>query len=80
MLTITAISTSSSIFHRPASPSERRCVSLMKSSRNPIAPHASVVNSTVSPCSVKCVDARNATVAASRIISPPIVGVPDFAQ
>ena len=60
--------TSSSIFQRPESPSERRCVSLMKSSRKPIAPQASVANSTVSPCSVKCVTGRNATVAANRIM------------
>ena len=39
-------------FQRPGRPSERWCVRLMKSSRKPIAPQASVANSTVSPWSV----------------------------
>ena len=43
------IASSPSIFQRPFSPSERRLRTLRKSSANPIAAHASVASSTVSP-------------------------------
>ena len=74
--TPTVISASRNSFQRPRSPSERRCVSLMKSSRKPIAPHASVTNSTVSAGTLYFETARNAIVATTRISRPPIVGVP----
>ena len=55
-------------------------MSFVKSSRNPIAPQASVANRIVSDCSRKCETGRKPTVAAKRMSSPPIVGVPCFAK
>jgi len=58
MPTPTVIAPSSSSFHRALSPSERRCVSLMKSSMKPIAPQASVTKRTVSAGTVYLPSAR----------------------
>src|SRR3954453_2867423 len=74
--TPTVINARPSIFQRPRKPSERRCVSLMKSSRNPIAPQPSVTKRTVSAGTLYFDTARNAPVATTRISRPPIVGVP----
>ena len=45
-----------------------------------MAPHASAVKSTVNDWRRKWLTGRNATVAAKRISSPPIVGTPCFAK
>src|SRR5438445_2042427 len=74
--TPTVISASRSIFQRPRRPSDRRCVSLMKSSRKPIAPQPRVTKSTVSAGTLYLETARNAAVATTRMSTPPIVGVP----
>src|SRR5919206_590850 len=69
------ISASRISFQRPRRPSERRCVSLMKSSRKPIAPQPSVTNNTVSAGTLYFDTRRNAIVATTRNSRPPIVGV-----
>src|SRR5438105_600856 len=74
--TPTVINARSRSFQRPESPSERLCVSLMKSSRKPIAPQASVTKSTVSAGTLYLLTARNAIVAVTRMSRPPITGVP----
>ncbi len=56
---------SSSIFQRPESPSERRWRSLVKSSRKPIAPQASIVPKIVSAGSVNRESTTNAIEAAA---------------
>jgi hypothetical protein len=70
------IAPSSNSFHRPASPSERRRVTLVKSSRKPIAPQATVTAKTVSADSVYSLRTRNGSAEARTISTPPIVGVP----
>ena len=63
---------------RPDRPSDRFFTIFMKSSTKPIAPHASVVNST-SIASVERLDRMmNGSAVATMISRPPIVGVPCF--
>ena len=69
--TTTVIAASPRSFHRPWSPSERRWRSLMKSSRKPIAPQATVTKSTVSAGSVNFESARKGRSAQSRTSRPP---------
>src|SRR6478672_1339994 len=75
MPTPIVIAPSSSNFQRAFRPSDRRCVSLMKSSVKPIAPQASVTKSTVSAGTVYRATARYATVPAPSISRPPMIGV-----
>src|ERR671924_186727 len=74
--TPTVISARRISFHRALRPSERLWVSLMKSSRKPIAPHARVTKSTVSAGTLYLLTARNAIVAVTSMSRPPMVGVP----
>src|SRR6266536_3121604 len=76
MPTPTVITPSRSSFQRAFRPRDRRWVSLMKSSMNPIAPQASVTKSTVRAGTVYRATARYATVPAPSISRPPMIGVP----
>src|SRR3989441_2418291 len=76
MPTPIVIAPSRSSFQRAFRPSDRRCVSLMKSSMKPIAPQARVTKSTVSAGTVYLATARYATVPAPSIKRPPMIGVP----
>src|SRR5437660_2221311 len=63
-------------FQRAFRPSDRRCVSLMKSSMKPIAPQANVTKRTVSAGTVYLATARYAAVPAPSTSRPPMIGVP----
>ena len=79
MITNTSETTASrSIRHFPASPPDRRRQTFMRSSARPMAPHASVVASTSIACVLRVERITNGSVVASRIRTPPIVGVPCF--
>ena len=78
--TTAEVASRSSILIRPESPSERRWRTLIRSSRKPIAPQASIVPKIVSAGSVRTVVAKKAIVAAITIRTPPIVGVPCFTE
>ncbi len=73
-----ATTTSAAIFHRPERPSERFLTIFIQSSTNPMAPHASVVNSTVIAAVLRDDRMRKGTAMAKRISRPPMVGVPCF--
>ena len=66
------------IFHRPESPSDRFFTIFIQSSTKPMAPHASVVKSTIMAAVLRDERMRNGMAIASRMSRPPIVGVPCF--
>jgi len=68
-----------SMRQRPDSPSERRLTIFIQSSRNPIAPQARVAKSTSIASVLRLERMMKGSVVATRISSPPIVGVPCFA-
>ena len=69
---------SSSIRHLPASPPERRRQTFIRSSARPINPQATVVASTSMAWVLRVDKIKNGSAVATRIRTPPIVGVPCF--